>query len=78
MISLPDNKNLVIESLNNSAQNMYVQDLKWNGTSSTKNFLRHSELMKGGRLQFSMGRSPNKKRGIESADYPYSFSTENK
>jgi putative alpha-1,2-mannosidase len=68
----------VIESLNNSAQNIYVQDLKWNGISSTKNFLRHSELIKGGKLQFSMGRSPNKKRGIEIADYPYSFSTENK
>jgi predicted alpha-1,2-mannosidase len=77
-ISFDDKRKLVIESSGNNDQNIYVQDLKWNGISSTKNYLRHSDLVKGGRLQFFMGKTPNKKRGINSPDYPYSFSLENK
>lgn len=50
--------------------------MKMNGKVSTKNWLSHSELMKGATLDFDMSSTPNKKRGINKEDFPYSLSNE--
>ena len=44
----------------------------------TKNYLNHFDLLKGGRLVFDMDNKPNKGRGINESDFPYSFSRDNK
>lgn len=67
-------KKLVIEAPGNSDKAIYVQDLKLNGATYTKNWLDHFELMKGGNLRFQMGASPKKDRGAVQSAWPYSMS----
>ena len=49
-----------------------------NGKNYTKNYLNHFDLLKGGRLVFDMDNKPNKGRGINESDFPYSFSRDAK
>jgi putative alpha-1,2-mannosidase len=49
-----------------------------NGQTYSKNWLSHAELMKGATLQFKMENKPNKNRGTNEKDFPYSYSTDKK
>lgn len=73
-INLENGKTLQLNAPGNSAANKYVQQLKLNGKLHTKNFVDHFELMKGGVLDFNMSPVPNKQRGVNKSDFPYSFS----
>ncbi|WP_149526366.1 GH92 family glycosyl hydrolase [Sphingobacterium hotanense] len=73
-ISLNNGKKVTIETKNNSDQNRYIQSMKFNGRSYSKNFINHSELMKGANLSFDMGAEPNKNRGVSRGDLPFSLS----
>lgn len=75
-LELENGKKVVINSANNGVQNKYVNRLLYNGKSYGRNWLSHKELMQGATLNFDMSAKPNKSRGIESVDFPYSFSTE--
>ena len=75
-IALANGKKLVINAAANSVDNKYVQLLQFNGKPVTTNWISHTELQKGGNLNWSMGNKPNKKRGTEPSAYPYSFSKE--
>ncbi len=72
-ISFENGNTLTIRADENSAVNKYVQSVLINGTSSSKNYLEHTELQKGGTLIFKMNDKPNKVRGIETSDYPFSM-----
>ena len=50
--------------------------MKLNGKNHTNNYLTHEQLMKGARIQYQMDAVPNKSRGINKEDAPYSFSAE--
>lgn len=67
---------LVINAPDNSAENLYIESMNFNGADYTKNYLKHSDLQKGGTINYRMGNQPNMQRGTQSADYPYSFSKE--
>jgi predicted alpha-1,2-mannosidase len=56
----PEKKYLVIEAENNSAENVYVQEVSWNGVelAADANSVKYSMLMQGGTLKFVMGPSP--------------------
>jgi putative alpha-1,2-mannosidase len=56
----PEKKYLVIEAENNSAENVYVQEVSWNGVelAGDANSVKYSMLMQGGTLKFVMGPSP--------------------
>ncbi len=71
-------KSLVINAPANSAENFYIKSMKLNGQDYTKNYLDHNDLMKGAVLDIEMDNQPNKQRGIQLSDFPYSFSTEKK
>jgi predicted alpha-1,2-mannosidase len=75
-LSLENGKKLVINAPDNSDQNRYVGKLKLNGKNYEKNWLSHAELLQGGKLEFKMVNEPNKQRGTQPSDFPYSFSTE--
>lgn len=75
-IQLENGKTITINAAANSDQNRYIKEMKVNGQSYTKNWLSHSELMKGATLDFDMSETPNKKRGINKEDFPYSLSNE--
>lgn len=57
-------KNFVIETVNNSDTNVYVQSVSLNGESIDRLYLRHSEIIAGGQLILEMGPEPNKKLGV--------------
>ncbi|ANE53001.1 GH92 family glycosyl hydrolase [Flavisolibacter tropicus] len=77
-IALDNGKTLVIQAPESSAENKYVQELRFNGKAYDKNYVNHFELLKGGVLNFSMGAMPNKARGAKANAFPYSFSVEQK
>lgn len=77
-ISLENGKQLLISAPANSQLNLYVQGVQLNEKASTKNWVNHFDLQKGGTFKFLMGPLPNKQRGITIADAPYSFSIDNK
>lgn len=75
-LSLENGKQVVINAPANSADHRYINTLKYNSKDYQKNWISHSELLKGATLDFDMSATPNKKRGIADADFPYSLSTE--
>lgn len=64
-ITLGNRKQLVIETKNNSTTNVYVQSAQFNGKPLLNCWMYRDELMKGGRLVFTMGASPNKSWGTK-------------
>jgi predicted alpha-1,2-mannosidase len=73
-LNFENGKKLVIDAQGNCADNVYVKSIRLNKKALNRNYILHSELMKGGRLQFLMQNSPNEKRGISEEAYPYSMS----
>ena len=77
-IHLENGKKFVIEAPENSDKNIYIDRLKLNGKTYTRNYITHSDLMKGGKMEATMSSTPNTKRGTGSTDRPYSFSRDEK
>lgn len=77
-VQLENGKKLIIGSSNNDSSKRYVSTLKVNGAPYSKNYFTHDDLMKGAKIDFTMSESPNKSRGINKSDFPYSFSNEGK
>lgn len=75
-LHLENGKTMTITTQNCNQDNKYIQSLSINGTPSTKNFFTHDQLMQGGNIQYVMGSTPNKQRGISDSDAPYSFTKE--
>ncbi|MGY3055417.1 putative alpha-1,2-mannosidase [Pedobacter sp. UYEF25] len=75
-ISLENGKKIVINAPKNSSSNLYVNSLKINGKLYSKNWLSHKALQAGAVLDFDMTDSPNKQRGSNPVDFPYSLSTD--
>ncbi|WP_205334649.1 GH92 family glycosyl hydrolase [Flavobacterium fluviale] len=75
-IELEKGKNITINAPQNGDQNRYIRGMKINGKAYTKNWLSHSDLMKGAVLDFDMSSTPNNNRGINKEDFPYSLSNE--
>lgn len=72
-----DNGNEVeILADNNNKIKRYIRSMHVNGKPYTKNYLKHETLLNGAVINISMSDSPNKNRGIEYEDLPYSFSNE--
>jgi predicted alpha-1,2-mannosidase len=74
-ISFENGNRLVIEAPRNSNSNIYVTGIKLNGKVLSRNYIRHTELNSGGKLIFSMGSEPDRKRGTDDKSFPYSMST---
>ncbi|RYJ36793.1 Alpha-1,2-mannosidase [Flavobacterium anhuiense] len=74
-LQLENGKQLIINAPNNSETNKYVNELKWDNASHSKNYINHFDVLKGGELNFDMTSSPNLKRGTTKEAYPYSYST---
>ena len=74
-LQLENGKQLVINAANNSDTNKYVQELKFNNATHTKNYINHFDVLKGGELNFDMNSTPNLERGTSKSAFPYSYST---
>lgn len=75
-LTFENGKKLTIEAPENSSTNIYVQGIKLNGKKVSNNFLTHASLLKGGKLKFDMGDTPNTSRGTGEENAPYSMSRE--
>ncbi|MEO7211797.1 GH92 family glycosyl hydrolase [Mucilaginibacter sp.] len=75
-INLENGKTLVLNAPNNSEENKYINVVNYNGKVYKNNFLDHSDLLKGGVINFNMSATPNKRRGIAPANAPYSLSNQ--
>ncbi|WP_038262599.1 GH92 family glycosyl hydrolase [Zhouia amylolytica] len=57
---------LIIETLNQGSDNLYIQSASFNGENFNSNWMLHEKLMNGGKLIFTLGNQPNKSWGTES------------
>ena len=67
-------KTLEINAPANSDKNIYIESMRVNGQTYTKNYFDHNELINGGVIDIEMGAQPNTTRGTQASDMPYSFS----
>ena len=58
-------KTFSIVATNNSLENIYIQSARLNGKPFDKCWLDYRDIMKGGRLELSLGNQPNKNWGVE-------------
>ena len=75
-LHLANGNTFTIEAPENSAENIYMDDVRLNGKTYTRNYITHSDLTSGGKLSVKMSAAPNIKRGTSDEDRPYSFSRE--
>ena len=75
-LKLENGKTFVINAGNNSAENLYVQKAKLNGKTHTKTYLNHSDITNGGTFNLTMSSEPNKSKGVNASDFPYSMTNE--
>ena len=62
-LNLAEGKSFSIKTKNNSKENQYIQSATLNGQSFNQTFIDHSQILKGGTLEFTMGPKPNKAWG---------------
>ncbi|MDO5665720.1 MAG: GH92 family glycosyl hydrolase [Bacteroidia bacterium] len=77
-IHLENGKSIKINSFGNDKSKRYISELQLNGKIYTKNYVKHGDLINGAIIDIEVSDTPNKKRGINKSDFPYSFSNENK
>lgn len=65
----------VVEALNNSKENKYIQSAVLNGNSLDKPWFTHEQIKNGNTLVFQMGPEPNKNWGSRPEDAPPSLTT---
>lgn len=74
-INLENGKKFVIRGKKSEVgteKSFYVQSTKLNGKVSNKSYLLHTDVMKGGILEFVLGSQPSKTWGINTNDLPHS------
>ena len=59
LIHLENGKTFNVKALNNNSKNIYIQSVTLNGKAINRNYITHKEIMNGGVLVFTMGKSPN-------------------
>ena len=75
---LENGRTLTFKAEGNSAANRYIDRMTLNGSDYTSNYLRRADLQQGGEVVYRMSATPNKQRGTNQADLPYSYSTSKK
>jgi predicted alpha-1,2-mannosidase len=72
-ISLSDGKKILINAKNNDKHFPYIKSMKMNGNSYSKNWISHKQISKGCKMEFVMSDRPEKARGVNKEDRPYSI-----
>jgi predicted alpha-1,2-mannosidase len=72
-VSLPNGKTIEIIAPKVSDKRCYVQSVRINGRPYSKLFITRSQLSEGCRIEFVMGSKPNRQRGLDASDKPYSL-----
>ncbi len=72
VIKLGNGKTLTIKA--DHPERAYIADVKLNGVTVPRNFLRYEEIMEGGELSFTLSATPDHSR--DDLEAPYSLSTD--
>lgn len=64
-LHLPSSAKFTIIAEDASSDNVYIQSAKLNGRALERAWLKHSEIIEGGTLEFKMGPKPNKSWGSQ-------------
>ncbi|WP_313154956.1 GH92 family glycosyl hydrolase [Sphingobacterium multivorum] len=75
-LRLENGKEVLIQAKQQESNQVYIDQLSWNGKPYNRNYIRYSDLLQGANLEFKMSDTPNKNRGTKKEDAPYSFSNE--
>lgn len=75
VIHLKNDKRFTISARNLSSSNIYIQSIRLNGKPLQKSVILHSDIVKGGMLEFVMGPKPNKSWASKPEHAPYSMTT---
>ncbi len=73
-LTLPGRKTFAVVADGLSAANRYVGAVTLDGKPLTRSYLRHSEIVAGGELRFTMAPTPNKTWATAPEDRPFSMS----
>jgi len=76
-INLENRKKFIIKANGISTNNFYIQSAMLNGKKHEASFLKHSDIMNGGELSFTMSGKPNKKWGVGIGNEPVTAITDN-
>jgi predicted alpha-1,2-mannosidase len=76
VVHLENGNEILINAPENSADARYIEKMKFNGSTWENNYLQHSLLTKGARIDIKMSQVENKSRGTKEENRPYSFSRE--
>jgi len=71
-INLADGNSFQIVTKNRSEENYYIQSATLNKVSYTKSYISHFDIMRGGKLELTMGNKPNYNWANEIRDIPSS------
>ena len=69
-VRLENGKQFVIRTEGNSTRSPYIQSASLNGRSTTRSYISHDDIVKGGVIELVMGDSPNTSWGSTSDDAP--------
>lgn len=75
-INLENGKVFKITATNVSNKNIYINSAKLNGKKYSKSYIKHSDIIKGGHLEFDMSDTPNKQWGTSDNDIPTTHVTD--
>lgn len=75
-VTLENGKKIVLNAPNVTKENRYIKRIKVNGKEYTPTWFSYSRLKQGAVIDYEMSNVPNKKRGIDKKDFPYSLSNE--
>lgn len=73
-ITMEDGKKFMVEANKNSKENVFIQSATLNGKEYTNNWIRYDDIKNGGTLHFEMSNQPNKTRGLDNVNKPFSLS----
>lgn len=72
-LDIGNGKKFEVACLNYAPENKYIQSAKLNGQVWNKSWFSHEDLMKGGKLELTMGKRPNKLWASAESSIPPSF-----
>ncbi len=75
-IDFENGEKLTINAPGNNENTRYIKSVTFNGKDYTKNYYNHFDLENGGIINIQMSTVPNKNRGIDEKDFPFSLSTQ--
>lgn len=76
-VSIENGKSFIINAKGISANSFYIQSATLNGKSYNASFLKHSDIMNGGELNFTMSSKPNKNWGVGQGKEPFTEIVDN-